>query len=125
MRRRAVFALLLAGSLVSPTLKLSADDESIFDRIRREHESIEKHCRSFVPLSASAQPGALQPVDVKHYRLQITLDPPAAAFSGQVTITGEATSVVSSVTVDAAENIVIDSVKLSGVSAQFVRSTDR
>src|SRR6185436_14856324 len=50
------------------------------DRIRREHEDIEKTLCGFCSVApehktgilASGQPISLQPIDVRHYRLQIS-----------------------------------------------------
>src|SRR6266850_4590578 len=111
MRMRIVPFVLLIGMLISPLCNLRADDESVFDRIRREHEGIEKAGCGFCGAESSrvagllttrAQPASLQPIDVKHYRLQISLDPDRAAVSGRVTVTSEATSAVSSIDLDVA-----------------------
>jgi aminopeptidase N len=137
MRTQALLAAVLAGALWSPILKLSADDDSIFARIRREHQEVQKHCRNQGRdpeaevltgggrFSALAQTAQGQPVDVSHYRLQIRLEPEQSSFSGSVTIEGEATAPVQSVSVDAAFNLTIESVKLFDSPAQFSRVSDR
>jgi aminopeptidase N len=132
MKKYAVPLSLLAAVLLSPVLGVSSHDESIFDRIRREHQEIRKeHCARQKPAAAepdfvaTAQPASRQPLDVEHYRLQITLDPDRRAVSGVVTINIQATAPLAAVTVDAAENLAIDSVRLSAHQIQFQRSGGR
>ena len=122
MRIRIVSILVLAGLLMASVRNLRADDESIFDRIRLEHAGIEKaSCRvcgnapgSNSGLLPRAQQPSLQPLDVKHYRLQIGLNPDGAVVSGRVTVTAEATAVVSSIDLDSGDNLTIDSAGSEG-----------
>jgi aminopeptidase N len=113
---RIILAISLIGLLMAPPSSTRSDDGSIFDRIRLEHEELEKsHAEVRSPaltsgLSASAQPESLQPLDVKHYRLQISLDPVGNAVSGRVTLLAEAVEAISSVDLDAGDNLTIDSV---------------
>src|SRR6185503_2755941 len=127
MRMRTVVFVLLIGLLMAPLCNLRADDESVFDRIRREHEDIEKTLCGFCSVApehktgvlASGQPISLQPIDVRHYRLQITLDPAGATVAGRVTVTVGATSAVSSIDLDVADNLTIDSASSAGIQLQF------
>ena len=112
---------------MAPLCNLRADDEPVFDRIRREHEDIEKTLCGFCNVApenktgilASGQPISLQPIDVRHYRLQITLDPAGATVAGRVTVTVGATSAVSSIDLDVADNLTIDSASSAGIQLQF------
>ena len=124
---RTVVFVLLIGLLMAPLSNPRADDQSVFDRIRLEHEDIEKtlcgFC-NFAPVHktgilASGQPISLQSIDVRHYRLQITLDPAGAIVSGRVTVIAEATSAVSSIDLDVADNLTIDSASSDGSQLQF------
>jgi hypothetical protein len=130
---RTVPFVLLIGLLLAPFNNPLADDESVFERIRREHEGIEKTLCGFSGVTSvhkariltSGQPAILQPLDVKHYRLQISLNPDDAAVSGRVTITAEATSAVSSIDLDAADNLMIDSASSDAGPLQFSQRNGR
>ena len=130
---RAVVFVLLIGLLMVPVCNLRADDESVFDRIRLEHEDIEKTLCRFCSLASlpkagiltNGQPISLQPIDVKHYRLQINLDPDHATVSGRVTVTAETTSAVSSVDLDVADNLTISSASSDGNQLQFSQRNGR
>lgn len=119
--------------VVAPAKSVQTADESIFDRIRREHQQIEKEsCRHMFGdpgrssgLVSAAQPGTRQAIDVQHYRLQISLDPERSAISGTVSIDGVASSLVATIAVDAADNLSIDGVRANEQSLQFTRSDGR
>ena len=130
--RIASFLLTLA-ILCAPCVPSSAQNqESIFERIRLEHDEIEKsaHWQSVVALSALiASSVESQSIDVKHYRLQVQLTPnefsTAGIVTGIVTITGETTGTVSDINVDAQPNLIIDSVMLDGSPNNFRRNNRR
>lgn len=114
--------------LCAPCVPSSArNQESIFERIRLEHESLEKglHNQSVVLSSVAASSVEPQSIDVKQYRLQLQLIPnefgTAGVVTGAVTITGEATGTFSSINVDAQPNLNIDSVTLDGAPNNFRR----
>jgi aminopeptidase N len=65
-----------------------------------------------------------QTVDVKHYRLQIRLDPVSTALAGTVTIEGEVVTPTSSISIDAQDNLIIDAVRLDGAAFDFRRRKD-
>jgi aminopeptidase N len=115
----------------APAARSSAQsDESIFDRIKREHEALEKqlHHRDSPASQAAFQSLAAitpQTIDVKHYRLQIRLDPAASTIAGTVTIEAEATAATSGVNIDAQDNLVIDAVRVNGAAHVFIRTSDR
>ena len=128
----------IAGSILglaivcAPCLpSFARNQESIFERIRIEHELIEKsfdNQRAFAPsVVAAAVPS--QSIDVKHYRLQIQLAPnefsTSGTIGGTVTISGETTGIVSAINVDAQPNLSIDSVRLDGAPNDFRRNTSR
>lgn len=114
--------------LCSPLASSSAQSqESIFERIRAEHESIERRLHNEHTVSASLASASVesQPIDVKHYRLQIQLATELGAFSGTVTIAGETTGPADSIDIDAQPNLVIDSVTLDGTTPAFRRKNNR
>ncbi len=126
---RAASLLLLLLSLLIPFSSSSANkDDSIFERIKREHEFVEKnlHRQGLEAASlATALDSNLQPIDVKHYRLQIRLSPDAPAIAGTVTISAETTSQVEAISIDAEPNLTIDALRFDGSSRSFKRKKNR
>ena len=131
IKARIAFLMLLLAILCAPGARSFAqDEESIYERIKREHESIEKNFHYPDNVSASslmASSVESQAIDVKHYRLQIQLTPviEAPGIAGTVTITGVTTGTVSAINIDAQPNLSIDSVKLDGVPKDFRRDNTR
>lgn len=123
---RIWFSVLSLAVVWAPIASTSSQ-ESIFERIRAEHQSLEKssHREGIAP--ASLEPSSIesQPIDVKHYKLQIQLATELGAFSGTVTITGETTGPADSVDIDAQPNLNIDSVMLDGATPDFRRKSNR
>ncbi|MEK6407246.1 MAG: M1 family metallopeptidase [Acidobacteriota bacterium] len=131
-KARITCLFLTLAILCAPSAPSSAQNqESIFERIRREHNWIEKglHQESVESSSLVASSVESQSIDVKHYRLQIQLAPngfgTAGVVTGAVTITGETTGTVSAINVDAQPNLSIDSVKLDGNPNDFRRKDSR
>ena len=128
--RIACLAFIVA-ILCAPTARLAAQDvDSLFERIRDERESIENlHKQSFVRSSLSPSAVASQPIDVKHYQLQLQLIPneigSGGIVKGVVTITGETTAAVSEINVDAQQNLNIESVRLDGAPIDFLQNKRR
>ena len=126
---RAASLLLLLLSLLIPFSSSSANkDDSIFERIKREHEFVEKnlHREGLKAASiATALDANLQPIDVKHYRLQISLSPDVPAVAGTVTISAETRAQVDAISIDAKENLVIDAVRFDGSPLGFKRKKNR
>lgn len=129
-----IACLILASVIVcAPCVpSFGQEQESIFERIRLEHELLEKshesqeRVLSSLPVDPAEPP---QSIDVKHYKLQIRLAPnessTAGTMTGTVTITGETIGLVNSVSVDAQPNLNIDSVRLDGAPNAFRRKTTR
>src|SRR5258708_146102 len=101
--------------LCAPRAPSSAhNEESIFERVKLEHDEIETGSHQQGPFTLSSARSARmnlvassvesQSIDVKHYRLQIQLTPnegsTAGVITGAVTITGETTGAVSAINVD-------------------------
>ena len=92
---RIACLLVTLAILCAPYVPSSAQNqESIFERIRLEHDEIEKsaHQQDVIALSSLiASSVESQSIDVKHYRLQIQLIPnefsTAGVITGAVTIT--------------------------------------
>src|SRR6185369_432118 len=129
---RIICAVLAAAILCAPhRLSLAQSQESIFETIRADHESIEKSLENRHAFSTAVVTQSLAPqtIDVKHYRLQIQLVPNefnnTGTITGAVSISAKATGSVSSVSVDAQPNLIIDSVTLDGNSTNFRRNTNR
>lgn len=123
----ACLSLLLAILCAADSRLFARDQESIFERIRLEHEWAWKN-----PLQQNAASTSLvaysvesQPVDVKHYRLQIQLVPETPLILGTVTISGETTALATGINIDAQPNLNIDTVKLNGASRAFSRNNGR
>ena len=120
--------LLILGLTVPCSPSLAGNNDSIFERIRLEHESIEKnlHQREARParLAQSLTLGA-QPIDVKNYRLQIKLTPDTPALAGTVTISAQTTATIGMLSIDAAENLNVDAVRLDGSPRDFKRKKSR
>jgi aminopeptidase N len=132
MKMRVACLILLGAILIIPFSPSSAQNrESVFEEIKREHEWVEKglHGRAaarslFAAHAAAAAATPQQTVDVKHYRLQIRLDPASTAIAGTVTIEGEAVAQTSAVNIDAQDNLTIDAVRLDGAAVEFRRRKD-
>jgi aminopeptidase N len=130
---RIACLLFTIAILCAPCVPSSAQNqESIFERIRLEHDGIENssHQQSVFGLSSLvASSVESQSIDVKHYRLQIQLTPnefsTAGVVTGAVTITGETTRTVTAINVDAQPNLNIDSVTLDGNPNNFRRNNSR
>ena len=130
---RVACLLLTLAILCAPYVPSSAQNqESIFERIRLEHDEIEKsaHQQGVIALSSLiASSVESQSIDVKHYRLQIQLIPnefsTAGVITGAVTITGETSGTVSDINVDAQPTLIIDSVTLDGSPNNFRRNNRR
>jgi len=115
--------LLLSAAFVRPSAQT---ERSIFEEIRIEHDAIEnEHCLSSLQRDLYSQAVEFQAVDVKHYRLQLRLAMEQGSFSGMLTMNAEATAPVSSVNINAASNLAVDSVLLDGSPADFSRRSDR
>ena len=125
----AVCFLLLASSLAVPfSTSLASKDDSIFDRIKREHEFVEKNLHRREVLAASAGATSIasaQPIDVRHYLLQIKLMPDVPALSGTVTISAVTTAEVAAISIDAADNLSIDALRFDGLPREFKRKNSR
>jgi aminopeptidase N len=126
--RTACF-LLLALSLVAPLfLSHASKDDSVFERIKREHEFVQKdlHQEKVRALSAAAMSSAgAQSIDVKHYRLQIKLSPDVPELAGTVTISAETTAATDTISIDAGANLRIDALRFDGVQRDFKRKKSR
>jgi aminopeptidase N len=122
---RAISLLLLVLSLSIPfSTSLANKDDSIFERIRREHEFAQKNLHRDGLRAASivtTQGDDPQPIDVKHYRLQIRLSPDIPAIAGTVTISAETRAQVAAISIDAEANLMIDAVRLDGSPQDFKR----
>ena len=128
--RLALIAILLIipfSSSAHTSVSQAQADESVFEQIKREHESLEKdHSKvaGVSPASFRAMGFTAQPIDVKHYRLQIRLVPEPARISGTVTLDGETLSAVNAINVDAQSNLIIDAVRFDGAARDFQRTND-
>jgi aminopeptidase N len=129
---RIACLILTLTILFAPCVPSSAQNqESIFERIRLEHDGIEKssHQQSVASASLVASSVESQSIDVKHYRLQLQLTPnefgTAGVVTGAVTITGETSGTVSAINVDAQPNLNIDLVRLDGAPNNFRRNNTR
>ena len=130
---RIAFVIFASAILSASWVPSSAyNQESIFDSIKLEHETIEKVSHQpgrFAVSSLAATALETQSIDVKHYRLQIQFTPnelsTAGVVSGTVTITGETTGLVSAINVDAQPNLTIDSVMLDGTPNNFHQKNSR
>jgi aminopeptidase N len=133
MRSARIICLVLTlGILCALGASLVAQNqESTFDRIRIEHDSLEKGLHSQRVGIASLITASVEPqsIDVKHYRLQLRLTPnefgSGGIIVGTLTITGETTGTVSAINIDAQPNLDIDSVSLDGVPNNFRRNNRR
>ena len=84
--RVALLALTLAIPCTAFVASSPQNEESIFDRIRREHQWNRKYLHPQTSSSSViASSIESQPVDIKHYRLQIQIAPEAPSISGTVT----------------------------------------
>jgi aminopeptidase N len=129
---RVSLLLLTLGILCAPGARLVAQDHvSLFDRIRIEHDSIEKgaHGGRVSITSVVAASVEAQAIDVNHYRLQLRLTPNEVGngglFAGTVTINGKTTGTVSAINIDAHSSLNIESVSLDGVPNDFRRNNRR
>jgi aminopeptidase N len=131
MLKRVVCFILSAATLIFlPWPSTAQEQQSIFEQIKRDHELIEKGlhnreaARSLFHAFQTAAAVAQQPVDVKHYILQIRLDPGAPAISGTVTIEGEMIAPAASINIDAQDNLKIEAVRFDGAAQPFQRGSE-
>lgn len=124
-----VASAILSASWVSSSAQ---NQESIFESIKVDHDTIEKISHEQGRLAVSSLGASsleTQSIDVKHYRLQIQFIPnefsTAGVVTGAVTITGETTGLVSAINVDAQPNLTIDSVTLDGTLNNFHQKSTR
>ncbi|HTG16934.1 MAG TPA: M1 family metallopeptidase, partial [Blastocatellia bacterium] len=106
----------------------ASKDDSVFERIKREHELVEKelHQEKVKALSVRAMSSSgPQSIDVKHYRLQIQLLPNVPALAGTITISAETTAPTDTIRIDAEANLSIDSLRFDGVQQDFKRKKSR
>ncbi|HYV06195.1 MAG TPA: hypothetical protein VFB82_16475, partial [Blastocatellia bacterium] len=126
---QAVCLLLLVSSLAVPFPPALANrDDSIFERIRRDHEFVEKNLHQTEPRSTSHAQSlnlSAQPIDVTNYRLQIHLAPDIPTLGGTVTISGKTTAEAAAISIDAADNLTIDAVRFDGSPRDFKRKKSR
>src|SRR3989442_10741616 len=129
IRARIASLFLSVAILFAPGAhSFARNQESIFERIRLEHVwiedgSLQESVKAFSSLVASSV--VSQPVDVKHYRLQIQLAPETPGITGTLTMTGETTGLVSDINVDAQQNLNIDSLRVDGVPRDIHRNNGR
>jgi aminopeptidase N len=133
IRRRIAGAVSASLILCTPCVPSPAhNQESIFERVKLEHDEIEKGSHQpggFALSSLAASSIEPQPIDVKHYRLQIQLAPnelsTAGVITGAVTVNGDTTAPVGAVNVDVQPNLTIDSVVLDGSPNNFHQKNNR
>ncbi len=128
-RARIAFLVLAAAVLAGPFSFSSAQSgRSPLEDVRRDREFIKKHLHADgAGLRAAYRSAAVtsQPVNARHYRLQIKLTPEPAAIEGRVTITAQAADVLTSIDVNAEENLIIDAVSFNGSPIAYERKRDR
>ena len=128
MKTRIACLIGMLAILCVPQARSLARQELQFERIRDEHESIEKnlHQTRFSIASVSTAAVVQQPIDVKHYRLQLQLIPnetgTAGMVKGVVSLNCETTGTVSEINVDALQNLTVESVELDGAPNAFRRT---
>ena len=130
MRKARIVCLAFSVAILCASFARSVaqEQESLFERIRGEHESLEKTLHNQNIAFSLIAPAAVesQSIDVKHYRLQLQLIPnesgTAGIVKGVVTITGETSATVGQIIVDAHKNLSIESVRLDGVQNNFLRN---
>src|SRR5262245_47608726 len=131
MPARIILCAIAAAILCTSVSSSATIQETLFERIRIDHEQIEKNARPRGLETASFDISSVEPqsIDVRHYKLQIQLTPnelgTSGVISGAVTINGVALDAVSSISVDAQSNLTIDSVTLDGNLNEFRRSNSR
>jgi aminopeptidase N len=127
---RTIWILLFAALLLIPfSLSSAQNDESIFETIRREHEQIVQSRHSyFKPGPPALHAAAIvtpQPIDIKHYKLQMRLTPSPARISGTVTMVGQTVDSITSIGIDVFNNLTVDSVEFNGALQPFERTSDK
>jgi aminopeptidase N len=132
MLARITLCAFLTATLCAPFVSSSASiQDPIFERIKLDHEQIEKAANRRGVATASFDISSVEPqsIDVQHYKLQLQLTPnevgTAGAVSGSVTISGRVVASVSSISIDAQPNLTIDSVTLNGSPNNFRRTNAR
>lgn len=71
---------------------------------------------------AASHAASSHPVDVENYTIELSLFPEANALAGTVTITGRLTAPTRTITIDAADNLVITQVLYDGTPSTFTRT---
>jgi len=66
-----------------------------------------------------------QPLDIEHYRLQLSLFPDAGEIVGTVTISGKTTAPTRTIKVDLYDNLPVDSLVVNGTPLEFTRSENK
>lgn len=129
-----IACVIVASAILSASWVPSSahNQESIFESIKLEHDTIEKNSHQqsrFAISSLGSSSLETQSIDVKHYQLQIQFTPnessTAGVITGTVTMMGETTGLVSAINVDAQPNLTIDSVMLDGAPNNFHQKNTR
>lgn len=120
-----VILLLVAG--IPSSISTAQNDLSIFDEIKRQHQWLEKNLHARQALPAKLIPSAVSTnptLDVRHYKLQITVTPEPASITGTVTLIAQTVSATASIAIDAYSNLTIDAVLINGQAHTFQRHSD-
>ena len=75
--------------------------------------------------AATLQISEPQPLDIEHYKIELSLFPEAMALAGTVTLIGRATAPTRTIKIDAADNLTITEVRLNGGPETFTRTADK
>lgn len=138
MIKLRLFVVILALALLTITTSSSAqvkqntiDVDSILKEIKTEREFIKKglHERQQKQIQDLRQIKPLasipQPLDIKHYKLNIGLIPETSGISGTVNIIGETLEEVKIIKINVLKNLTVKSIKFNGVSKTFQRDDER
>lgn len=128
-----IIAVILISPLTVSYAQIGGDQTKadLMRDIRREHDVLRQaHADRLTSLnkqqlSLNATISTKQKIDVKHYLLQIRLQPEIPLMTGTVTINGTATENLSNISFDARNNLIIDNVKLNGKDINIQRSSDK
>lgn len=131
MPKMLLACVVLLSLMMTFSSSMAQNDGSIYEDIKRQHEWNQKnlHKQNGV-LSKMTADGFVaeamldDQLDVQHYKLQISLSPEPASFSGIVTITAKTVSPTSTIIIAAYSNLIIDAVHFNGQARQFQRTSD-
>ncbi len=138
MIRLRLFLVILVFAILSITVSSTAqvqqnklDKNTILSELKTDRDFIKKdlhkHKQDQLQALQKVNPAVSIPqaLDIKHYKLNISLVPETSGISGTVDIIGETLQSVNSIKVNVLNNLTVKSLKFNGMTKTFRREGER